>query len=93
VSKPRPSAEVPVIAVTREEAARALGVSVAHFDRHIAAHLRVIQSGRARLFPIIELQRWAERSAVLAPAEILESDLRKKRTGGAGTPRPMAHQE
>lgn len=61
--KPRPTATVPVISVTREEAANALGVSLSHFQRHIAPELRTIRSGSVRLYPVAELARWAERSA------------------------------
>ena len=63
--KPRPTAQVPVIAVTREEAAVALGVSLSHFQRHIAPNLRVIRSGNTRLYPVRELEAWAERTATL----------------------------
>lgn len=63
--KPRPTAQVPVIALTREEAAASLGVSVSHFQRHIAPSLRVIRSGQARLFPVRELEAWADRTAAL----------------------------
>jgi hypothetical protein len=63
--KPRPTTSVPVIAVTREEAARALGVSVSHFQRHVAPQLRTIRSGSVRLYPVRELELWAERSASL----------------------------
>ena len=63
--KPRPTASVPVITVTREEAARALGVSLSHFQRRIAPELRTIRSGSVRLYPVAELERWAERSAAL----------------------------
>jgi hypothetical protein len=54
-----------VIAVTREEAARAAGVSLSHFQRHIAPELRTIRSGAVRLYPIVELERWADRRAAL----------------------------
>ena len=63
--KARPTACVPVIAVTREEAARALGVSLSHFQRHIAPQLRTIRSSSVRLYPVTELERWAERSATM----------------------------
>jgi excisionase family DNA binding protein len=67
--KSRPTAPVPVIAVTREEAARALGVSLSHFQRHIAADLRTIRTGSVRLYPTAELERWAERRATLLEPE------------------------
>jgi hypothetical protein len=67
--KPRPTAQVPVIAVTREEAANALGVSLSHFQRHVAPHLRTIRSGSVRLYPVRELELWADRSAALLDSE------------------------
>lgn len=64
--KAQPSAPVPRVALTREEAAAALGVSLSHFSRHVAPELRMVRSGSTRLVPVAELQRWAERSATLA---------------------------
>jgi len=54
---------VPRLALTRSEAAKALGVSLPHFRRHVQPQLKVIRSGRKVLVAIDELQRWAERSA------------------------------
>ena len=67
--KSRPTASVPVIAVTREEAAASLGVSLSHFQRHIAPSLRTIRSGGVRLYPVHELELWADRSASLLDSE------------------------
>ena len=64
--KPQPSAPVPRVALTREEAAAALGVSRSHFERHIQPQLKLIYSGSARLVPIGELEAWAARAATLA---------------------------
>ena len=84
--KSRPVAAVPVIAVTREEAARALGVSLSHFQRHIAPELRTIRSGSVRLYPVGELERWAERSATMLPGVTLP--LEHTASGRAAQPRP-----
>jgi len=54
------------VALTREEAAAALGVSLRHFERHVQPHVRVIRSGSSRLVPVAELTRWADRAATLA---------------------------
>jgi excisionase family DNA binding protein len=59
-------APVPRVAVTLDEAAASLGVSRRHFDRHVSPHLRIIRTGSARLVPVAELAKWAERSATLA---------------------------
>jgi hypothetical protein len=64
--KPQPTAPVQRIAVTREEAAASVGVSLSHFERHIQPELRLIYSGKARLVPIRELEAWADRSATRA---------------------------
>lgn len=64
--KPRPVAPVPRVALTREEATAALGVSLSHFKRRIQPELRLVYSGGARLVPVAELEAWAERAATLA---------------------------
>jgi excisionase family DNA binding protein len=52
--------------LTREEAAAALGISLAHFQRHVQPHLKLIRSGSCRLVSVDELERWAKESASLA---------------------------
>lgn len=47
----------------REEAARALGVSLSHFQRHVQPHLRCVYSGQLRLYRPQDLERWAEAGA------------------------------
>jgi excisionase family DNA binding protein len=64
--KAQPLAPVPRVALTREEAAAAIGVSLPHFQRHVQPHLRLIRTGSCRLVPIAELERWATESASLA---------------------------
>ena len=64
--KAQPLAPVPRVALTREEAAGALGVSLRHFERHVQPGLRVIRSGSTRLIPVAELARWADNAATLA---------------------------
>lgn len=54
---------IPRIALTRPEAAAACGVSVDHFDRHIRPHLRAIKSGTLTLWPVRELEKWADHEA------------------------------
>lgn len=50
----------PRIALTRQEAAEALGVGLTTFKERIAPELRVIREGKVRLYPVAELERWAE---------------------------------
>jgi excisionase family DNA binding protein len=67
--KPQLLAPVPRVTLTREEAAAALGVSLAHFQRHVQPHVRLVRSGSCRLVPISELERWAQENATLAGGE------------------------
>ena len=57
------TAPVPRLALTREEAAASLGMSLDSFERHVQPSLRMIRRGRLRLVPIVELERWAEQEA------------------------------
>jgi len=54
---------VPRVALTREEAAAAIGMSLDSFERHVQPELRLIRRGKIRLVPITELQRWADGAA------------------------------
>ena len=54
---------IPRVAVTRDEAARALGLSLDSFERHVQPELRMIRRGRMRLVPISELHAWADKHA------------------------------
>lgn len=54
---------VPRLALRREEAAEALGVSDDFFDLRIRAELRVVRRGKLVLYPTSEIQRWLETNA------------------------------
>ena len=56
-------APVPRVALTREDAAAALGLSLDSFERHVQPDLRLIRRGRLRLVPVAELERWADEAA------------------------------
>jgi hypothetical protein len=56
------SAELPRLLLTREESARALGMSLSHFQRHVQSQLRCVYSGQLRLYRPSDLERWAERA-------------------------------
>ena len=58
--------EVPRLALSKQDAARALGVSVTFFEAEIAHELRMVRRGRRRLVPVAELQRWLQENADLA---------------------------
>lgn len=47
----------PRIALTRPEAAAAVGVSTTTFDEHFAPQLAAIRRGRLTLYPVAELER------------------------------------
>lgn len=64
----RAVAEVPRLALRKEEAAAALGISDESFDRYVRPHVRVDRLGSLRLYPIAELERFLEEHAS-APLE------------------------
>ena len=66
-----PSKAVPRIALTRAEAAEALGMSLDSFERHAQPELRLVRRGRLRLVPVRELERWLDRNAERPLAEEL----------------------
>jgi hypothetical protein len=49
---------VPRLALSICDAAAVIGVSESHFKRHVLSHLRVSCSGRRRLVPVRELERY-----------------------------------
>jgi hypothetical protein len=51
------------VALTREEAAAALGMSLDSFERHVQPDLPLIRRGRLRLVSVAELERWADSAA------------------------------
>lgn len=65
LSRPAPN-RVPRLALSKTEAAEALGVFVDFFDEHVASELRMVRRGRRRLIPVRELERWLAESAALA---------------------------
>jgi hypothetical protein len=52
-------------AMTRAEAARALGVSINSFERHVQPELKIVRRGKLRLIPVREIERWLEENAEL----------------------------
>jgi len=51
------------IALGKVDAAAALGMSVDSFERYVMADVRCVRRGRLRLFPVAELERWADENA------------------------------
>jgi hypothetical protein len=52
--------QVPRVALGKEEAAAALGVSLDTLERHVWPDLRVIPCGGRKLVRVGELERWAQ---------------------------------
>lgn len=57
------TAPIPRLALTREEAAASLGMSLDSLERHVLPTLRICRLGRMRLVPVTELQRWLDANA------------------------------
>jgi hypothetical protein len=51
------------LALTRTEAAAALGLSVDSFERYVQPEVRLVRRGRLRLIAITELERWLTTNA------------------------------
>lgn len=54
---------VPRLALSRREAAEALGVSEDHFLRHVLPRVRTVPLGRRVLVPVRELEEFLAREA------------------------------
>jgi len=62
----RPTPSRARLALSKVEAAEALGVSVDFLEQHVLPELRVVRRGRRRLIPVGELERWLDRNAARA---------------------------
>jgi hypothetical protein len=51
------------ITLGKPEAAAALSMSVDSFDRYVGPFVKCVRRGRLRLYPVSELQRWADENA------------------------------
>jgi hypothetical protein len=60
---PAPRRKVERLALSKVEAAEALGVSVDHLERHVLDHLHVVYVGARRLIPVAELERFLREHA------------------------------
>jgi integrase len=67
MSRPRPGSESAKrlrralrLALTRQEAAAALGMSINSFERHVQPELRLVRRGKLRLIPLREIERWLD---------------------------------
>lgn len=61
----------PRLALSKAEAAAALGVSVDFLEAHVLPELRVVRRGRRRLIAVAELEGWLAESADGPPGRSL----------------------
>jgi hypothetical protein len=52
-----------LVALPREEAAAAVGMSAKKFDEVVRPYVRTIRRGGVLLWPVKELERWADENA------------------------------
>jgi excisionase family DNA binding protein len=52
----------PRLLLTRIEAANTLSMSLNHFIRYVQPHLALVRTGRSRLVPVSELERWVKQT-------------------------------
>ncbi len=58
MTEPRPDLDPPALALPVAQAAASLGLSESNFRSNVLPHIRSIKVGRARIVPVIELERW-----------------------------------
>jgi hypothetical protein len=59
----RPVQPVPRYALTRQEAAASLGMSVDTFERRVQPFIKVVPCGQLVLVPPAEIERWIKANA------------------------------
>jgi hypothetical protein len=60
---PRPVQPVPRYALTRQEAAASLGMSIDTFERRVQPFIKVVPCGQLVLVPPPEIERWIKANA------------------------------
>ena len=53
----------PAIALTRADAAAALGLSLDSFEKYVQSDLKLVRRGSLRLVPVAQLEEWVARNA------------------------------
>lgn len=59
------------VLISREDAAGALGISLAAFEQRVQPELKLVSVGRRRLVQVADLRAWAARAASPAMGEQL----------------------
>jgi hypothetical protein len=54
---------IPRYALTKQEAADSIGISIDSFERYVQSHLRLIRIGGLVLVPASELRGWVDENA------------------------------
>jgi hypothetical protein len=57
------TAPIPRLALTREEAAASMSMSLDSWERHVQPTIRLVRLGRMRLVAVAEINRWLESNA------------------------------
>lgn len=65
--------------LTRAESARALGMSLSHFQRHVQPGVPCVRSGRLRLYRPLDLERWLESAAAVPVGDPSVGDMTLER--------------
>lgn len=63
MTAPASLAPIPRLALSREEAAASIGMSLDSFERHVQPTIRLVRVGRMRLVPVAEIERWLSENA------------------------------
>jgi hypothetical protein len=66
----RANPNLPLLALPREEAAAALGISAKTFDRLVRPDVQVIRRGGLLLFLVSDLVRWGQENAGRAVEDV-----------------------
>jgi hypothetical protein len=66
MTKPRASVDVPPLALSIDQAAVALGVSLNTFRRYVLPYVRSVKLGQVRIVPVAELGKWLHLNARFA---------------------------
>jgi hypothetical protein len=61
-----PVAPIPRVALTREDAAASIAMSLDSFERYVQPSIRMLRLGTLRLVPVSELERWCDANAECA---------------------------
>ena len=63
IAKRKVDRPIPRIAVTKDEAAAMLGMSVGSLNKYVMPDVKVIRRGKIVLIPVKQLDAWADRAA------------------------------